>query len=95
MENTANLLGKEVAVNRLAEDMSITKKLAGEIYDKMFGYVEETLDLGGKVRLPGVGVLYRGKLEARDYTKPGTTEVVSKGVRYRYKLSAKTFEVEG
>lgn len=91
-EVTALSLTKEKFADKLAADLGITKKLAEQIYDLGFGYVRETLEANGRVRLPGVGVLFVDDIEAKEYPIPGTTQKVQKGARKRYKLNSKPFE---
>jgi nucleoid DNA-binding protein len=85
-------LTKDKFVDKLASDLGLTKKLAEQIYDLGFGYVRETLEANGRVRLPGVGVLFVDDIEAKEYPIPGTTQKVQKGARKRYKLNSKPFE---
>lgn len=87
------VLTKETFKRRYAAERGVTIKEAELVYDLVFGYVKETIDNDGKVRIPGVGVLFVDDIEAKEYPIPGTDKKVQKPARKRVKLSAKPFEV--
>lgn len=85
------VLTKSLFESKYSHEKGVTKKQAGEIYDTVFGYVHETLLNNGRVRIPGVGVLYLDDVDAAEYRIPKTNVRVTKGPRKRFRLSSKPF----
>ena len=85
-------LTKEKFTRDYAAAHEVTLKAAGELYDRVFGTIKETIDAEGKVPIPGVGVLFVGEVGAKEYPVPGTDKKVQKPTRKRVKINATPFE---
>lgn len=83
-------LTKSEAVAKLAVALNLSKVAAEKVYDTYNGIVAETLATGGRVRIPGVGVLHKEPVAARSYPVPGKGEKIEKPAGTKYKLSSKT-----
>ena len=84
---------KESFKQVIAAELDITKKQAGEVYDLVFGLVEDLVKDGIPVRLPGIGTLHMVELPAGEARNPQTGEAVQVGERLKIKLRSKPFAI--
>ncbi len=82
------MASKNDLINHLADNLEgVTKKLAGEAIDAVFGHIEATLAGGERVQIPGFGAFDVSERKERQGRNPQTgkpmTISASKGVRFK------------
>ena len=70
------VVNKKVLADTIAEEKGITKKLAGEVIDALFGAMTEALKDGAKVDITGFGKFEVKERAARTGINPQTKEAI-------------------
>lgn len=83
------LFGKEKSVAAIREKLACTWDEADVIYDVVVDTLKEAADEGEAVRIPGIGILRKVKLEAGEARNPQDGTTVQVGERVKYSLRSK------
>lgn len=66
------MAGKADIVDRIADEVDITKKEAAEAFDACFAAIQECLEDGDRVQVPGFGSFSVSERAARQGRNPAT-----------------------
>lgn len=93
-EETKTVLKITGASKALAKKFGIPIRVARSQWEAITAFIQENLDEGTKVYLPGVGTLARVDIPAHTAKNPSTGEAVDVPPRYKYTLTSKPRNVE-
>ena len=70
------MIGKKEMVAKIAENESVTKVAAEEMYEAVFGALVDTLEVGEEVAVPGLGRFKIVERAEREAHNPRTGDAV-------------------